>query len=83
MKTNKLYNWLKLFISIVLLCLFAFVIIPLITTLPGIKQIVESKKRYNNEAESLFYTETKEFGEAGNFMNNSNKYPASINKNTK
>jgi hypothetical protein len=44
------------------------------------KQIAENNKRYNIEAESLFYTGTKEFGEVDNFMNNSNKYPASGNK---
>jgi len=77
---NLIKKHLQLIFGFVLLGIFAFIVLPIISEIPQVKEVVISNKKCGIDAGSLFYTETSQFGETDNYMNNTNKYSPSKGK---
>ncbi len=73
MACQSTFKAIKLFLGFAMLFIFAFVIVPALSTIPGYKQLIEHNQKNDIDAGSLFYTETDSFEEADNYFINSNK----------
>ena len=47
-----------------------FIIVAALRQLPGAREVYSNNEKRNIEAETLFYTETSQFNETNNYMNN-------------
>ncbi len=66
-------KWFKLFAAIGLIAIFIVYIAPLISTIPGMKEMTESNRKNGIDAKTLFYTETEQFNSTSNYMTNINR----------
>lgn len=69
---NITVKYIKLLFWSAAIVAAAFWGLPALERIPAVEKIVESNRKYSVEADALFYTEIDEFGEASNYMNNSN-----------
>ncbi len=78
--SSKTTKYLQLIFAFVLLGIFAFIVIPIISGFPQVNEVVKNNEKYDIEAGSLFYTETSQFGETDNYIRNATKYSPSKGK---
>ena len=71
---NQITKWFKLILGFALIGFFVLIVFPLLSAVPLVKEVVDTNKKYGIEAETLFYTETAQFGDADNYMQNAKKY---------
>jgi hypothetical protein len=76
---SRLRAWAKLIAGFAMIFIFIFVVMPLVSGIPAVEEMLESNRRYNIPAGTLYYSETPQFGNADNFMNNSKNYKSNRN----
>jgi uncharacterized protein YybS (DUF2232 family) len=71
---DKLTRWARLAAGVVAIVLFIFVVMPLLSQIPAVDDMLESNRRNGIPAGTLYYSETPQFGNADNYMQNSRNH---------
>jgi uncharacterized membrane protein len=67
---KKLIKSVRFLLTIAAAFVAVVALMAILRQLPGAREVYSNNERRNIEAETLFYTETSQFNETNNYMNN-------------